>query len=203
MQELPEPSGAPFSDDVIDAISSPEAATDVSAAELEVAKRWKPENMREADWVSSKFAKRSAELNEIEELARERIAQIEAWRTAERTRINRTLNWAVGILSEFAAMKRETEGLKTLNLPDVKVTSRTAKAAIKVTDASNEALIAWARERAPEAIKTTSVVQVAEVKKVEDLALEESGAVVDKKTGVVIEGLTVEPAKVTYTVAVR
>lgn len=122
-----------------------------AGSEVEAVRRWAPTDLGSADWAGRKWARANRELDEIARLAAEQVDAIKRWEAGERRRLDRELSFWGEALARYGEGRREAEGVATVKLPSVRISTRKVAARLEVTDEA--AALEWAEAEAPDAIK--------------------------------------------------
>jgi phage host-nuclease inhibitor protein Gam len=148
--------------------------------------RWRIKTLGMADWAMRTVAEVRSRAGEYDEY-------VQQW-TRARDRVARSAEWLEDRLAEWGIQQR-TPKLKTVELGSGSIATRESKERIEVFD--ERAVIEWAQERAPQALRTTVRFNKSEVG--DEWRIHE-GAVIDTATGEIVPGVEVVPGRVTATV---
>ena len=140
-----------------------------------------------ADWVLQKIKELKEKKQEKEELAEERIYQIEQWLKEETNKLNNQIENFEAMLAEYAdKLKEQDPDFKTKSLPFGKIQYRKQRAKWQY---DNEKLTEYAEKNIPKAVKTKKKVDKRELKKLVEVA---GDKVVHPETGEIVEGIKVQ-----------
>lgn len=122
----------------------------------ERAQAWRIDGTGSAAWAMAHVARAEAALDDLTAQAVEWYGRIDAWLVHESAPHRRTKEFFEGQLQRYALDRREADPkARTLTLPDGKVSTTAKGAKVIVTD--EDAVLAWARINAPEAVKKKEV----------------------------------------------
>ena len=152
----------------------------------------------QATWALRKLAQSQSRIDDVLLRAAEEIDRIERWVEIATKSDTNTVNYFTERLTSYVKRVRETDGRKTLVLPDGNVSSRETKDRFKVENAS--AFIAWAESAGrPDLYRSKFEPDVAEIKNhVRYSGLE----VIESSTGETIPGLVHVEGGISVTVEV-
>jgi hypothetical protein len=149
-----------------------------------------------AAWAARRLAQVTRKRGEIQAIAEQEIARIEAWATRRDAPLARDAAFFESTLVAYALAVRAADGRrKSVTLPHATVQTRTVGGA---WEAAPEAL-AWAAESRPDLVEVTRRFSLSAARRA--LAVTPDG-VVDPTTGDLVPGLTVTPKHVTASVTV-
>lgn len=146
-----------------------------------------------AGWAMRKLAALRKRQAEVDAIARDEIARIEAWHLAASGALVADTNYFTGLLTHYAHVEREAHGRKSISLPYGTVRSRAGSRRVEVTD--DVAFLAWAEQSAPTLIRVRKEPDKAAIRQTFDAA---DDMVVDPATGEVVPGITVTRSETTY-----
>jgi hypothetical protein len=150
-----------------------------------------------AAWAMRKLraARRRIEANDA--LAAEEFDRVETWRNAVNASHERTIEYFVGLLSQYALACRENpdDGRKTLALPAGKVTTRPGGWKWHASDE----FLTWAGAHAPDLVRVKTEPALNEIKK--RFIARDDGSAVDGATAEIVPGLSVTKSEPTATVS--
>ena len=144
-------------------------------------------NDDEALWAMRRLAQAQRRIDEVKRQAQVELDRINAWVEANTTSNSQTVDYFERILGDYLMRVREndTDGRKSLDFPDGKVTSRVVAPKVEVTDL--DVFLSWAEHYGKdEWVRVKREANLAEIKKFVDYA---DGAVLDPTTGIAVEGL--------------
>lgn len=153
---------------------------------------------QKAAWALRKYHAALAKTTQAEELAEVEMRRIDAWLENRRHVNSRDIDFFGGLLSRYALEQREAFDRKTIDLPDGLIQTRTVNEKFVVED--RDAFVAWAKENAPELLRTT---YGADMSKIGEKCVAADQSVVDQETGMVIPGIRVEPGRVSANIKVN
>lgn len=116
-----------------------------------------------AEWAGRKLTVAARRLAEIDTLAARAMDRIDAWRTGQADPLRRDIGFFERLLVDYASRQRDESGRKSVEVPSVKVSSRSVGATVQVTDG---ALVAEILGDDHPAVKLERKVLVGELKKV-------------------------------------
>lgn len=170
--------------------------------------RWRPTDLRTAEWAMRKLAAAKRHLAELEASAVAWHQSIDRWFERVSIRWTRTMDYFEGALIGYAAEVREADPkAKTLVLPSGQVSSVGRQAAPVITDP--EALVQWLERNAEGmSLPLADLVKRTEVKKPVAKAVSQLVQVVEVEPGVLgirfrglsVPGVDVRPAETSFTV---
>ena len=144
-----------------------------------------------ATWAMKKIAAHRANIDEIENVAKEEIKIIRDWSIKEMHRHLDSVDYLESLLVEFLKNQREVDSKAKVNTPYGRVRSRTGK---KYTY-SDKDIIEWAKVNNQPYINVVESVNKVAIKK----AFPDG---VNKETGEIIPGIEVEE-KTTYSIVLK
>lgn len=140
-----------------------------------------------ADWALQKIKENKEKIREKEDIAEERVYQIEQWLAREKEKLEDGINYLEGLLGNYAAQRKEDEpDLKTISLPFGKIQYRKQRAKWKYDD---DKLTDFAEQNMPDVVQTKKKVNKNDLKKKCKII---NGKVINTETGEVVEGVEVE-----------
>lgn len=148
-----------------------------------------------AEWALRKVAAARRKRHEATKLRDDEQARIDAWYQHVTAAAQRDDEFFTGLLTEYALTERK-HGRKSVVLPHGAVKTRTTSASVDVVD--EDALIAWAKQNRPDAVKTVDRIMRTELVK---HARIENG-VWDNDTGEIIPGVVAVSPAVKTTVVI-
>ncbi len=153
-----------------------------------------------ADWCGRKLAKIMARQAEVRELAAERIKAITRWRDGQLVALESNARFFEELLARYHEdVLADDPRAKTISLPSG---DHRARKQPDYWDFDDARFIEWAKEPAPEFVRTTEEVDRAAAKKrlvpVDRELDREPGLAIDPQTGEVVEGVYVSGAGVRF-----
>lgn len=176
-------------------------------AELPEEKRWRPRNLKAAEWVMRKLADAHAVVFEADQLRADEIERWDEWRAQFTKEARRTIDALTPLLEQWALAQRELTDTKTFTLPYGEVATRGTQARFEITD--HDRLLAFLRssfapEIRQEIVKTTERVQVSRLNPYLRVAKDQAGEwLVLTQNGERVPGVEYVPADVSVKVNVR
>ncbi len=165
---------------------------------------WRITGIDTAEWAMRKYAEAAARVNAAHEQHTAWVARYDDW-LASTTRADRaTMDYMAGQLERYALDEREAshDRTKTVVLPSGRVSTRTTKAAVVVTD--EDLLLKWMDENLPADIVQTVTTRKIGLTPLRELLApverETGWAPVDTSTGEIPPGVDVRPPMLSATV---
>lgn len=158
---------------------------------------WRILNDDMATWAMRKLREAHRRREEIRRIAQAEIERIEMWADNVSRQPGRDIAYFEGLLGDYALRQRVETGdrRKSVSTPYGAIRTSRSKAAVEIV--SQEELVAWAEEFAPELVRVAKSVLVSDLRKVVEATEEEK--VVKPDTGEVVPGTAVRRENVSVT----
>lgn len=165
----------------------------INVEELEQEERFRVTDDQKADWCLRKIAEADAELSKLTEW-------YERQKVLAQERHDSRVDYFTGLLREYfeTVPAHETKTMSKYSLPSGELVMSKAKSDYKAVD--NEKLLSWCVSNDPELVKVTTAPKWADIKK--RLTTVE-GKIVDKETGLFVEGVEIEDKPEEFKVKAR
>lgn len=152
-----------------------------------------------ATWAMRKLSAVQQKVDEAKAIYASEVARLDQWLADVTSDYQRSVDYFTALLTEYAIHERDAHDRKTVKLPHGEVKSRASAAKVVVDDL--DLFVKWA--------EANGVAQVVRVKK--EAAASEFASVFDiagdkvlvSETGEVVEGVSVKPASVSFSVVVN
>ena len=129
----------------------------------ERAQAWRIDGTGSAAWAMAHVARADAALTDLTAQAEDWYGRIDAWLVRESAPLRRTKDYFEAQLERYALDRREADPkAKSLTLPDGKVSTTAKGAKVVVTD--EDAVLDWAVDHAPDAIKLEAKLRLTELR---------------------------------------
>lgn len=177
----------------IDAAFAPPEADDEEGRQ-----RFVIDGPKTAEWALRKLGRLRGRMAANDDLANEERRRIDEWLANENAKLQRDASFFEGLLREWQEAVLETEDRKTISLPAGTLRAR------RLPDRwtfDGDAFLAWAVRAGRDDLIRTPAPEVDRPKVKQSLVVEH-GIVVDPATGETVDGVTVEPGDVRYSVEV-
>jgi len=160
--------------------------------------RFKVDDDQKANWVLRKIKQMQDKIERNNNLADAEIHKIEQWRERENEQANNSIKYFQGLLAEYAVSKREKDPhLKTINLPNGRFGFRKRQPKWKYND--EKVINALKQAGRTDLIRIKEEPNKKKIKKTFDVI---DGKAIDKETGEVVEGITIEEQPESFNVRV-
>lgn len=172
---------------------------DEQEQEQEQERRFVVDDDNKACWALRKIKEKQEKIEQKKELAETQVRQINEWLESETEKLEKSIEFLKSLLHEYAVRLREKEpGLKTHSLPFGDLQFRKQQPEWKYDE---EKLLKSLKEsELTEYIRIKESVDKANLKK---SAVIQDGKVVEKNTGIVLDGVIVEERPEKFDVKVR
>ncbi len=157
---------------------------------------WKVDCLGKANWAMERALTLAMRQQEIRDEASKHIARWEAWEKAQVARFDRDRDFFEDSVAAYALRMRaeDPKRNKTLVTPFGIVKTKESGGSWEVDEAK---AIAWAKAYRPEFVRSTETFTLAEAKKVFVVV---DGELHDPERGLLVEGITAPPKRITTTV---
>jgi phage host-nuclease inhibitor protein Gam len=166
-------------EEVLDGSGTPDAVLGEHA--------WIIEDAGQADWAGRKLAKANRAIAEVEQLAKQQIDAINAWKHDEMVRLEKEReNWLAKLADYHRARLAEDDHVKTIRLPHVTLTARKKQDGVDIPDPLG--VLEVLKKDFPFYVRT-KVIEEIDRKAVKEAVL---------KSGEIIPGVYVAPGEVEF-----
>jgi len=149
-----------------------------------------------ATWAMRKAREAKRRIQEVDRIAAAETERIQQWALDARRQPEADLNFFTGLLTDYARRVRLLDPKRKSISTPYGIVKTTAKAVGWEFDP--DTFLAWAKTNAPDLVKTTETVKVADAKKT--FLADEATLIVTTAAGEVVPGITLSPSGVSITV---
>lgn len=165
LPDLPEsaypPDGVALDPPEVD-VDMPDVYDETTVLSEEQRVRWYVEDDGAADWALERTAEATAELRELREFYDRQQRRLDDWWTRRSREPQRTVDFFNAHLLAYATRQRLVHGRKTIDLPAGEIGTRST--AGYATPADLDMLTEWARTHHPDMLRTTTMIDLTELK---------------------------------------